>query len=135
MTIYCNIFLLSWCIFMMPAYANSHHPQHFLQSIKGSKQEGQDIYQHFCAHCHAIKPMIPLGAPRIEEAQDWHFRLKQSTELLFKHTDEGLNAMPPRGGCFECTDRQLILAMVALLPKKNKKALLNSLLDYKKIKE
>lgn len=95
--------------------AATHHPQDFLQSIKGSKQEGSAIVQHFCANCHAPKPVIELGAPKMHEAKAWHLRLKQGRDTLLKHTEEGLGAMPPRGGCFECTDKQLELAISALL--------------------
>lgn len=99
----------------------SHHPQDFLKKIAGSANEGEQIVQHYCANCHAQKPIIQLGAPRIGVEADWSPRLKQSMEFLFKHTDEGFNAMPSRGGCFECTDNQLILAIQAMLPKKLKK--------------
>lgn len=132
MTKYFKIILFCTYIISMPAYTDSHHPQEFLQSIKGSKNEGMQIYQHYCANCHAQKPLIPLGAPRIGYEADWQFRLKQSMQLLYQHTDEGLNAMPARGGCFECTDHQLILAIVALVPKKDKKSLLKKLLADKK---
>ncbi|EHL32093.1 c-type cytochrome [Legionella drancourtii] len=98
------------------AHADSHHPQEFLQSISGTKNEGEQVYAHFCVNCHATKPLIPVGAPRIGDEEDWKIRLKQGMDVLFKHTDEGLNAMPPRGGCFECTDKQLILAIKFMLP-------------------
>ncbi|MFT4059884.1 MAG: c-type cytochrome [Legionella sp.] len=100
--------------------ANSHHPQDFLYSISGAKNEGEQIYVHFCVNCHALKPLISLGAPRIRERADWQVRLKQGMSVLFKHTDEGLGTMPPRGGCFECTDKQLLLAIKYMLPKKQK---------------
>jgi cytochrome c5 len=99
-------------------WAASHHPQDFLNTISGSPNEGEQIVQHYCSNCHAKKPLIPLGAPRIGLASDWELRRKQGVDLLFKHTDEGLNAMPARGGCFECSDKQLMLAIVAMLPKK-----------------
>jgi len=38
--------------------------------------------------------------------------------VLLEHTSEGFGAMPARGGCFECTDEQLELAILAMLPKK-----------------
>lgn len=98
-------------------YSATHHPQAFLNRIAGTKNEGQQIVQHFCANCHAEKPIIALGAPRIGNEQEWQPRLKQGIDLLLKHTEEGLNAMPPRGGCFECSDQQLLLAIDALLPK------------------
>lgn len=115
-------------------YADSHRPSEFLNSIKGQKNEGELIYQHYCANCHAKKPIIPLGAPRIEEENDWKLRVQQDVALLFSHTDEGFNAMPPRGGCFECSDKQLVLSIITLVPKKDKKDILNKLLDHIKSK-
>ena len=108
-------FLFVFCISFV-TYANSHHPQEFLNSVAGSKREGQQIVQHYCAVCHAEKPLIPLGAPRIGIEADWTTRLKQGMPKIFTHTSEGLNAMPARGGCFECSDEQLMLAIVAMLP-------------------
>lgn len=108
-------------IFQITAYAESHHPQEFLQSISGTKNEGEQIYNHFCVNCHASKPLIPIGAPRIGEKDEWKPRLKQGIKVLFQHTNEGLNAMPPRGGCFECTDKQLMLAIQYMLPKEPEK--------------
>ena len=97
------------------AMANSHHPQQFLKGIRGQKDEGALIVAHFCANCHAIKPMISIGAPRVGIDADWQTRVTQGLQMMFKHTDEGFNAMPPRGGCFECNDEQLILAIKAML--------------------
>ena len=98
-----------------PVFSASHHPQDFLKQISGAKDEGQQIVQHYCANCHAAKPIISLGAPKIGHQADWEPRVKQGIDVLFKHTDEGLNAMPPRGGCFECEDRQLLLAIKAMI--------------------
>lgn len=126
------IFLIlfsSWGSFTMAA---THHPQEFLAAIKGKPDEGEQIVKHFCANCHAVKPLIPLGAPRIGQEEDWTARFEQGLKVLLKHTEEGLNAMPARGGCFECSDEQLILAILALLPQKLHKASLIELKDYKK---
>ena len=103
------------------AWSSTHHPQEFLKKISGSKNEGEQIVQHYCATCHAAKPIIPLGAPRIGVSTDWDPRIKQGMDVLFKHTNEGINAMPSRGGCFECTDHQLMLAILAILPENNLK--------------
>lgn len=114
------IILMSFGLFFQPSWSASHHPQDLLNSIVGSKTEGQQIVQEYCATCHAVKPLIQLGAPRIGDVSDWKPRLKQDLQQLFKHTDEGVNAMPARGGCFECTDQQLMLAILAMLPKQYK---------------
>lgn len=115
-----TIFLL---FFITAVHAGSHHPQVFLKKIEGSGQEGKKIVEHFCSNCHADKPLISVGAPRIGNVADWKFRVKPGMKQLFKNTDEGLNAMPPRGGCFECSDQQLMLAIKAMLPEEfSKKA-------------
>ena len=119
-------------MFQLPIYAESHHPREFLQSISGNKNEGEQIYNHFCVNCHASKPLIPVGAPRAGEDADWKLRIKQGMEVLFKHTNEGLNAMPPRGGCFECTDQQLMLTIHFMIKKQTDNSSLNKLEDHKK---
>ena len=101
----------------MKAMALSHHPQAFLSSIAGTAHEGEQIVAHYCAMCHAEKSPIRLGAPRIGRVEDWKPRMKQGLSHLFKRADEGVNAMPARGGCFECTDEQLMLAIMTLLPE------------------
>ncbi|KTD82899.1 c-type cytochrome [Legionella waltersii] len=111
-------------LFSSLAYAEIHRPQDFLKSIQGTKNEGEQIYQHFCINCHDRQPLIPLGAPRLAVDQDWKQRVQQGLNLLFKHTDEGYNAMPPRGGCFECTDQQLILTIFYMLPEQYRKPLI-----------
>lgn len=98
-------------------HADSHHPEKFLDSVKGSKDEGKLIYQHFCMNCHAEKPLIPLGAPRFGYKKDWQPRVQQGWKILLQHVNEGFNNMPPRGGCFECSDEQLEQAIITMLPK------------------
>jgi cytochrome c5 len=108
--------LLAYLSLITLSQAASHHPQDFLKEIKGRDHEGEQIVEHYCANCHAVKPLISLGAPRIGNVADWTIRIKKGERVLFKNTDEGINAMPPRGGCFECSDDQLMLAILAMLP-------------------
>lgn len=119
-------FLAFWVITPFVC-ASSHHPQQFLQAIKGSKNEGEAIVQHFCVSCHALKPLIPLGAPRLKQEKDWTPRLKNGFSGLFRHTIEGFNAMPVRGGCFECSDEQLALAIWSMLPEMADKYINNTI--------
>lgn len=106
--------LLSLCL--NKVMANSHHPTDFLQQVADKPREGERIVEHYCATCHAAQPMIPLGAPRMRVLADWTPRVQQPWSQLWQHVDEGMHAMPPRGGCFECSDHQLYLAILALLP-------------------
>ncbi len=124
--------LLILFVFNISAHAESHKPMEFLKQISGTKDEGIQIYRHFCGTCHSKTPQIPLGAPRIGVKSDWEPRLKQGLTPFLNHTFEGYNAMPARGGCFECTDEQLILALLAMLPNQLKIDLLKMLSDHKK---
>lgn len=105
------------------SYAESHHPQVFLDKIKNTKNPGQQIFMQFCATCHSEHPAIPLAAPKPQSLSDWKPRVLQGKVVLFKHSDEGMGLMPPRGGCFECSDAQLWAAILVMLPDALKKDL------------
>ena len=125
--IFCHVIMISM------AHANTHHPQDFLDKIKDSKDAGKSVYEHFCSVCHNPKPQILLGAPRSQVHEDWVMRTKTGLNALIKNTHEGFNAMPPRGGCFECSDEQLFAALLYMLPSEEKKQLSNQIGAHKKI--
>ncbi len=120
-----KIFIAFFCILLQGAcFSATHRPQDFLNQVHGAPDEGPQIVTHFCASCHAEKPLISIGAPRIANSQDWSPRLKQGLDSLLSHVNNGFNAMPPRGGCFECTDEQMLLAIKSMLNKKDQEDLL-----------
>lgn len=103
----------------LPIYSAEHHPEEFLASVQGSSDEGEQIYTHFCASCHAKDPMIAIGAPCVGVKADWEsYTQKQTIDQMLKTIDAGIGAMPPRGGCFECSDEDLKAAIIFMLPKK-----------------
>lgn len=109
--------LLAACLlFSFKAWSASHHPQDFLEKVAGKKDEGQQIVDHFCSICHGPEPRVLVGAPQKGELKDWEPRFKQGMDVLMAHTCEGIRGMPPRGGCFECSDEQLLAALLVLLP-------------------
>jgi len=118
--------------FSLELQAASHRPQAFLNGVKGKADEGKQIVDHFCAVCHAFKPQISVGAPRQGVELEWQMRIKQGLSGLLEHTEEGLNAMPARGGCFECSDAQLVKAILALVPARNRKHLIKEFNNYTK---
>lgn len=132
---YLTVYIMILFTFFLPAHAETHRPQDFLNSISGAKNEGEQIYNHFCVTCHAQKPLIALGAPKIRNNDDWESRLKKGALALYENTLNGINAMPPRGGCFECSDDQLVLSIIEMLPKNTKLGPFYKLRDHKRYKE
>lgn len=74
----------------------------------GEARSGEAVYNQACAACHAGGV---LGAPKKGDAGDWEDRLPQGMETLLQHSIEGFNAMPPRGGCGNCSDEEIEAAI------------------------
>ena len=106
-------------IYIQSGEAATHRPMTFLNKIQNTPNEEEQIFNHFCITCHAEQPMINLGAPRIHHPEDWQQRVSQGLEQILQHVNQGYRAMPARGGCFECTDRQLHRTVLFMLRKIN----------------
>lgn len=115
-------FLLATPISQATPTAHSfHHPEAALKAIAGKADAGAKIYQAYCANCHAQKPLIPMGAPQIGDKAQWQARMKKGMKAMFQNAALGINNMPARGGCFECSDKLLQAAIDYMLPKKKAK--------------
>ncbi|RUO20795.1 cytochrome c5 family protein [Aliidiomarina haloalkalitolerans] len=77
------------------------------QAAEGGRSAEQ-VYNQACAACHTSGV---LGAPRKGNADDWTDRLAQGMDVLLEHSINGFNAMPPRGGCMNCTDEEIEAAI------------------------
>lgn len=67
-------------------------------------RSGEKIYNTFCVACHGTGA---AGAPKKGDAVAWEPRVAQGEETLTKHAISGLNAMPPRGTCGDCSDDEI----------------------------
>lgn len=72
-------------------------------SANGARS-GQQVYDQFCTACHATGV---AGAPLLGDAAAWAPRIDQGMDTLWEHTLNGLNAMPPKGTCMNCSDEEL----------------------------
>ncbi|MCG8313539.1 MAG: c-type cytochrome [Pseudomonadales bacterium] len=61
----------------------------------------EDMYNTKCASCHGAGV---LGAPTPGKADQWASRIAKGTDTLYSHAIGGFNAMPPKGGCADCSD-------------------------------
>lgn len=60
-----------------------------------------DKYNRSCAVCHASGA---AGAPKTGDVAAWEPRLAKGTDVLVQSVANGLNAMPPKGMCYDCSD-------------------------------
>lgn len=92
-----------------------HYPALFVKQLAGDPDAGRKIFNEFCSACHAKEPAIDIHAPRIGDKQAWDARRKLGMTILLQLTIKGVGAMPARGGCFECSDKDLEQAINYLL--------------------
>ncbi|HAN27620.1 MAG TPA: cytochrome c5 family protein [Halieaceae bacterium] len=60
-----------------------------------------DKYNKSCAVCHNAGV---AGAPKTGDAAAWAPKMEKGMDALVTSVKNGLNAMPPKGMCFDCTD-------------------------------
>lgn len=58
-------------------------------------------YGKSCQVCHANGA---ANAPKTHDADAWAPRMAKGMDVLVKSVNTGLNAMPPKGMCMDCTD-------------------------------
>ncbi len=72
-----------------------------LFSLSAAAEPVEDLYNKTCSVCHAAGA---AGAPRTGAAAEWKPRLDKGMDTLVASVRNGLNAMPPMGMCFDCSD-------------------------------
>lgn len=84
-------------------------------SFNAQAFEPEAKYNMTCAACHA---MGVAGAPKAFDAAAWAPRLEKGMDTLVNSVTNGLNAMPPRGLCTDCTaDQYKTLITLMSTPK------------------
>jgi cytochrome c5 len=69
---------------------------------------GQQVYDQFCFACHATGVG---GAPLFGDAAAWEPRVAKGLDELMASTLNGVNAMPAKGTCMNCSDDELNAAV------------------------
>jgi cytochrome c5 len=84
-------------------------------SAAGAWAAGVDMdkYAKSCQVCHANGA---ANAPKTGDAVAWEPRMAKGMEALVQSVKSGLNAMPPKGMCFDCTDEDYA-AMIEYMAK------------------
>jgi cytochrome c5 len=62
----------------------------------------EEIYSRTCGVCHQAGV---ANAPKTGDAAAWKARIDaKGAEAMLASVKDGLNAMPPKGMCMDCTD-------------------------------
>lgn len=69
-------------------------------SAQATEQAIVDKYNKSCIACHASGA---AGAPITGNAEQWAPRMEKGMDVLVNSADKGLNAMPPKGMCYDCS--------------------------------
>lgn len=79
-------------------------------------RSGDSVYHQHCIICHESGV---AGAPKFRNAAEWAPRVAKAGGIagLLTIVNEGLNAMPPKGTCQECSEEELKHAIEYMLPK------------------
>jgi cytochrome c5 len=76
----------------------------------GAPRSGEEIVGKVCTTCHGTGL---LGAPKVGDKGEWGKRAKEQGGLdgLLAKAISGINAMPPKGTCADCSDDELTAAI------------------------
>ncbi len=69
----------------------------------GEARTGEEIYTTKCFSCHASGVG---GAPKLGDTAAWAPRVANGMDKLFDNAWNGINAMPPRGICMDCSEEE-----------------------------
>lgn len=74
-------------------------------------QDPEAVYARSCGVCH--NGQLPIAPKRGDQAA-WAPRLAKGMDALVLSVTNGLNAMPPRGLCMDCTaeDYQAVITLM-----------------------
>lgn len=71
-------------------------------------RSGEEVYGAACSACHGAGI---LGAPKNGDKAAWDERLAKGLDATLKNAISGINAMPPKGNCANCSDDELLAAI------------------------
>jgi len=75
-------------------------------------RSGDQVYNASCLACHSTGV---AGAPKVGDQAAWVARVSKGIDGLLATVVNGLNAMPPKGTCADCSDPELKAAIEYML--------------------
>ena len=81
-------------------------------SVNLVSKSAQEIYETGCAICHDSGI---AGSPMIGNKDQWKLRKAKGYEMLVNNAYNGINGMPAKGLCAECTKEEIGIAVQYML--------------------
>ncbi len=81
-------------------------------AVVGGARSAESIYTTGCAACHDAGV---AGAPMMGNKSQWEARQAKGYETLVNNSYNGINAMPAKGLCADCTKEEIGLAVQYML--------------------
>jgi cytochrome c5 len=75
-------------------------------------KSAQEIYEEGCAMCHDSGL---AGAPIMGNKGQWEVRQAKGYEMLVNNAYNGINGMPAKGLCADCTKEEIGIAVQYML--------------------
>ena len=83
--------------------------------VETAEVAGKTIYEQYCQVCHQAGV---AGAPKFQDEASWKPKLEGRTiDDLLSVAITGINAMPPKGTCMDCSEDDLKAAIEYMLPQ------------------
>lgn len=83
-------------------------------AVAADGRSGEEIYKATCVTCHAAGI---ANAPKFGDAAAWGPRIDKGMDTLYTSVINGLNAMPPKGMCMDCSEDELKTAVDYMVEK------------------
>lgn len=84
-------------------------------AVSAEPRSGEEVFNATCTSCHSTGV---AGAPKMGDAGDWGARkAARQIDGLYQSALNGLNAMPPKGLCMDCSDDEIKATVDYILSK------------------
>jgi cytochrome c5 len=82
------------------------------ETAAAGPRSGEQVYNASCLACHSTGV---AGAPKVGDQAGWASRAAKGLDAMTATAISGINAMPPKGTCADCSDQELKAAIEYML--------------------
>ena len=83
-------------------------------SFAAAERTGEAVFKASCNMCHGAGI---AGAPKFGDKAAWKARIAQGMPTLYTNALKGIRAMPAKGTCATCTDKEIKNAVDYMVSK------------------